>query len=71
MTLEDIRRLADALGIEGARTLSVGELIHLIRLEEGRVPCYSEAWSAPCGVDRCPFADVCSSNLHIESATRH
>lgn len=61
MMARDIRRLAEALGIQHARRKGIPELIHSIHDEEGQLPCMSESWSAPCLLKECPFADICSS----------
>ena len=71
MGLKEIQRLACALGIPGARGMDVDALIRSIQFEEGHVPCFSEAWSAPCRIDTCPFAMVCSSSLPVRAAARH
>lgn len=71
MGLKEIQRLADALGIPGADRLSVAALIKSIQFEEGLMPCYSEAWSAPCKIDECPFSVLCSSNVFTRTALRH
>lgn len=71
MTSQEIRRLAHALGIVDTERLSTLALIRLIQLEEGHMPCFSEAWSAPCRVDGCPFLAMCSSNLRIRVKPKH
>lgn len=71
MTLEELRRLADALGIADSGHMDVSMLIRLIQFEEGQLPCFSEAWSAPCNVDDCSFSKLCSSNLLIRTKARH
>lgn len=71
MELKEIQRLANALGIPGANQLSVSSLIRSIQFEEGLMPCFSEAWSAPCRIDECPFSIVCSSNVVARIAIRH
>ena len=71
MGLKEIRRLAHALGIPDSQGMEIGDLIHLIQYEEGHLPCFSEAWSAPCRMDECPFSIACSSNLRIRVAHRH
>lgn len=62
MGLNEIHRLANALGIENAERMGVDKLIRSIQFEGGMIPCYSEAWSAPCRLDKCPFSDGCSSH---------
>ena len=71
MELKEIRRLACALGISDARGMDIDALIRSIQFEEGHVPCFSEAWSAPCRIDACPFSMVCSSSLQARAAARH
>jgi hypothetical protein len=71
MGLKEIQRLAHALGIQDAQGMSIVALIHSIQFEEGHLPCFSEAWSAPCGMDVCPFSVACSSNLLVRAAPRH
>ena len=68
MLSDDIRRLAEALGIKDAARIGLGELIRCIQFQEGHMPCFSEAWSAPCRLDDCPFAKVCSSHLRVRTA---
>lgn len=67
MLSDDIRRLAKALGIEDVAQMGLSELIRAIQFQEGHMPCFSEVWSAPCGLDACPFAKVCSSHLRIRA----
>lgn len=67
MRQNEIRRLALALGIPGAKDLSVGELIRSIQAEEGLMPCQSELWSAPCRIEECPFAAMCSSQPEFQA----
>lgn len=57
----ELQRLAHALGIPGSDQASVGMLIDSIQLEEGLMPCFCEAWSAPCKIDECPSSISCSS----------
>lgn len=64
MTLQEIQRLARALGVEDPEKMSALALIRLIQFEEGHMPCFSEAWSVPCKLD-CPFFDACSSHKRI------
>lgn len=71
MGLKEIQRLADALGILSTEQRSVRDLIQSIQFEEGLMPCYSEAWSAPCQVSECPFCDVCSSHMDARARARH
>ena len=71
MTLQEIRRLAHALGIMDTEKLGAFALIRLIQFEEGHMPCFSEAWSAPCKIDGCPFSAMCSSNLSIRAKHKH
>lgn len=71
MRLKEIQRLANALGILGANHMSVSTLIKSIQHEEGLVPCFSEAWSAPCRIDECPFSIACSSNAVTKLVQKH
>jgi hypothetical protein len=71
MVSDDIRRLAKALGVTNVKQTSLGDLIRTIQFQEGHMPCFSETWSAPCGIEDCPFADVCTSHLPIRAAIRH
>lgn len=57
----EIQRLADALGIEGTDGMNVDVLIRNVQYQEGRMPCFSEAWSAPCKIGECPNSSACSS----------
>lgn len=70
MLADDLRRLAKALDVDDDRK-TPGELIRSIQFLEGQMPCFCEAWSAPCGIEDCPFAAACSSHLHIRTTTRH
>jgi len=63
MVSDDLRRLAKALGIADSQDKSVHELIRSIQYQEGKMPCFSETWSAPCRIKSCPFSDVCHSYL--------
>ena len=63
MVSDDLRRLAKALGIADSKDKSVHDLIRSIQYEEGKMPCFSETWSAPCRIECCPFSDVCHSYL--------
>jgi len=65
MRIQEIQRLATALGIEHVRQKSGADLIRHIRFEEGHLPCFSEAWSAPCNIGDCPFSDACSSHFSV------
>jgi hypothetical protein len=58
---ENLRRLGKALGIERAHYMHMNELIRAIRLLEGELPCFSQAWSTPCNVEDCPHGLACSS----------
>jgi len=71
MGLKEIQRLAHALGVRDVQGMDVNALIRSIQFEEGHVPCFSEAWSAPCGMEDCPFSLACSSNLRARTASRH
>lgn len=68
MGLEEIRRLATALGIKGAEKMDVRDLIHSVQFQEGHMPCFSETWSTPCMIEDCPFAEVCRSYLRSRTA---
>ncbi len=70
MGLKEIQRLAQALGIRDVQAMNISALIHSIQYEEGHLPCFSEAWSAPCGMDVCPFSLACSSNRRVRAAPR-
>ena len=65
---KELQRLAKALGIPSADQSSIGVLIHAIRFEEGLMPCFSAAWSAPCGLDECPTSVACSSRAFAGAA---
>jgi hypothetical protein len=71
MLADDIRRLATALDVDDIDRMSPGELIRAIQFQEGHMPCFCEAWSAPCGIGDCPFASACSSHLRIRAMTTH
>lgn len=71
MLADDIRRLAKALDVDGNERMTPGELIRCIQFQEGHMPCFCEAWSAPCGIRDCPFSTTCSSHLHIRAMSRH
>ena len=71
MGLKEIQRLAQALGIRDVQAMDISALIQSIQFEEGHLPCFSEAWSAPCGMDVCPFSVACSSNRQVRVAPRH
>lgn len=71
MGLHEIQRLAYALGIEGADRMKTVALIRSVQFQEGHMPCFSEAWSAPCSIGDCPFFDVCSSSVATRVAARH
>jgi hypothetical protein len=71
MVADDIRRLAKALEVDVNDRMSAGEVIRSIQFQEGHMPCFCEAWSAPCGIEDCPFATACSSHLHIRATIRH
>ena len=66
---KELQRLANALGIPGTGQSSIGMLIQSIQHEEGLMPCFSEAWSAPCGLDECPSSIACSSKAFVTVAT--
>ncbi|HXH72466.1 MAG TPA: hypothetical protein VNI58_06620 [Mariprofundaceae bacterium] len=66
MGKDEIRRLAGALGIEDVDRMNAGELILFIQREEGRLPCFSEAWSSPCWIGDCPSSGDCSSQTAVE-----
>jgi hypothetical protein len=66
---KELQRLANALGIPGTDQASIGMLIQAIRYEEGLMPCFSEAWSSPCGLDECPSSIACSSTSWLTAAT--
>lgn len=63
MVSDDIRRLAEALGVADSQEKSVHELIRTIQNQEGQMPCFSETWSAPCRIESCPFSGACHSFL--------
>lgn len=71
MGLKEIQRLAHALGVSDVQGMNISALIHSIQFEEGQLPCFSEAWSAPCRMDECPFSLACSSNLRVRVAPQH
>lgn len=71
MGLKEIQRLADALGIPGADQMSIRVLIKSIQFEKGYMPCFSEAWSAPCRIDECPCSIICRSNVFTRTEVRH
>lgn len=64
----ELQRLAHALGIPGTDQASIGVLIQSIQIEEGLMPCFSEAWSAPCRIDECPSSISCSSKAFTAAA---
>jgi len=66
---KEIQRLANALGIPSAHPSNMRTIIHSIQLQEGLMPCLSEAWSTPCRVDECPFSAACSS--YLGTGTKH
>jgi hypothetical protein len=63
MLAENLRRLANALGIENPHCMKISDLIHSIRFLEGELPCFSQAWSAPCQIGDCPHCLACSSSF--------
>lgn len=65
MGLQELQRLAKALGIPGSDQASVGMLIQSIQCEEGLMPCFSASWSAPCPFDECPCFVGCSSKARV------
>lgn len=65
---KELQRLANALGIPGSHQSSIGMLIQAIQHEEGLMPCFSEAWSSPCGLDECSASIACSSKVVITAA---
>lgn len=69
MGKEDIRRLANALGIGNADQMNAAELILSIQHQEGELPCFSEIWSFPCRIGDCPRSCDCSSRPAEESLT--
>lgn len=71
MRINEIQRLADALEIRDADRMNTRALIRMIQFQEGQMPCFSEAWSAPCRIDGCPFSDDCSSHMAPREAVKH
>jgi len=71
MVIQDIRRLAIAVGVPQANQKDTRELICSIQNQEGHMPCFSESWSAPCLIDDCPLAEACSSNFCNTSNAHH
>jgi hypothetical protein len=71
MLPDDIQLLAETLRNDGMAQMDLHELIRSIQFQQGRMPCYSEPWSAPCRVDDCPFSAVCTSHLRVMSVVRH
>lgn len=71
MELKEIRRLADALGIPGAKQSGIRDVIQSIHVQEGLMPCYSEAWSAPCRIAECPCSSMCSSQPENRTGLKH
>lgn len=63
--MDEIRRRAEALGIEHAERLRKSELVRRIQAREGGYPCFDQQWCRPNQHHRCTWSDDCRA--HLES----
>lgn len=69
MVFQDMQRLAVALDIKDALRMDTPALVDAIESREGgTLPCFSQAWSAPCDIADCPLFIDCSSSLSYQAA---
>ena len=66
MTLEEIQRKAEVLGIEGATHMNKIDLVRAIQVKEGHSPCYNTNWCRPEWKEACIWRDECKAMKYFQ-----
>jgi len=65
ISIDNIRKRAAALVIEGMEHMTQTELIRTIQIWEGHSPCYGTAWCKPEWKKTCVWKDVCDAENYF------
>lgn len=65
ISVDEIRKHAADLGVQGIEHMTQTEMIRAIQLKEGHSPCYGTDWCKPEWKEVCVWKDVCDAEKYF------